>query len=236
MQHKSLRDRENVLSYDVAEALVKLVGAELTSFPRALRIDDVVGKLVEMAHTIEDGSVTEITAMARRSMTDVFYNRLRNTAVFQTGYKNYEKALCFPVVPVCDFFFKIVYGDDGDLGEILANMTSLEMKQSLPKRVSRATTRLDTDGKAVEWAKDEDGTLIKFGDICGVIVFAPNSSAELLRMWLGRRASVAGGILQQTVSSIEHARPDSDSVDTLKEAIRPLPGAMSRALPRPKRR
>src|SRR5262249_52314237 len=66
-----------ILSADVADAIEALVGPpERQSLPVAFDKNDIVQKLVESAHTDEDGIVHEQTAIAARSMTETFLNRL----------------------------------------------------------------------------------------------------------------------------------------------------------------
>jgi hypothetical protein len=60
-----------ILSADVADAIEALVGPpERRSLPVAFDKDAIVQKLVEIAHTDEDGIVHEQTAIAARSMTE----------------------------------------------------------------------------------------------------------------------------------------------------------------------
>ena len=66
-----------MLSADVADAIEALVGPpERRSLPAAFDKNAIVQKLVEIAHTDEDGIVHEQTAIAARSMTETFLNRL----------------------------------------------------------------------------------------------------------------------------------------------------------------
>jgi hypothetical protein len=58
-------------------AIEALVGPpERRSLPAAFDKNAIVQKLVEIAHTDEDGIVHEQTAIAARSMTETFLNRL----------------------------------------------------------------------------------------------------------------------------------------------------------------
>ena len=66
-----------ILSADVADAIEALVGLpERRTLPVAFDQNAIVQKLVEIAHTDEDGIVHEQTAIAARSMTETFLNRL----------------------------------------------------------------------------------------------------------------------------------------------------------------
>ena len=61
----------------MADAIEALVGPpERRSLPVAFVKNAIVQKLVEIAHTDEDGIVHEQTAIAARSMTETFLNRL----------------------------------------------------------------------------------------------------------------------------------------------------------------
>jgi hypothetical protein len=62
---------------DVADAIEALVGRpERRSLPVAFDKNAIVQKLVEIAHTDEDGIVHEQTTIAARCMTETFLNRL----------------------------------------------------------------------------------------------------------------------------------------------------------------
>ena len=66
-----------ILSADVADAIEALVGPpERRSLPVAFDKNAIVQKLVEIAHTDEDGIVHEQTAIAARSLTEMFLNLL----------------------------------------------------------------------------------------------------------------------------------------------------------------
>jgi hypothetical protein len=63
----------------VADAIEALVGTpERRSLSVAFDKNAIVQKLVEIAHTVEEGIVHEQTAIAARSMTETFLNRLCN--------------------------------------------------------------------------------------------------------------------------------------------------------------
>ena len=66
-----------ILSADVADAIEALVGPpERRSLPVVFDKNAVVQKLIKIARTDEDGIVHEQTAIAARSMTETFLNRL----------------------------------------------------------------------------------------------------------------------------------------------------------------
>ena len=66
-----------ILSADVADAIEALVGPpERRSLPVAFDKNAIVQKLVEIAHTDKDGIVDEQTAIAARSLTEMFLNVL----------------------------------------------------------------------------------------------------------------------------------------------------------------
>jgi hypothetical protein len=230
VEHRLLRYRETVLSSDVADAIERLTDGELPLLPRALQRSDLVRTLIEMAHLNEDGTVDEITPIARRALGDQFNNRLTNTGVFQAGYKHYEKRKSNPVVPVTDFFFRIVFGNtSSNIEECLDAMSDHEIRHSLPKRPNIAKQE---DGRTP--ILDTVGDEVIAGDVAGIVIFPPNMQAKLLRAWLKRRANVATGQLSGTVNAISHARPATVAVEELKERTEPVAGAMRRALPRPR--
>jgi hypothetical protein len=78
-----LEQSPRILSADVADAIEALVGPpERRSLPVAFDKNAIVQKLVEIAHTDEDGIVHEQTAIAARSMTAL---HKRRTSVFTHG-------------------------------------------------------------------------------------------------------------------------------------------------------
>ena len=233
--HRPLRKRANILSHDVADAIEQLIGQQLSLLPQAYTKQQIIDQLIIIAHTEEDGTVGEITPISRRTMTDQFYNRLTNTAIFQAGYKRYEERSRLPVVPVTDFFFRIVCGNGDDCVTALDAMTDLELRQSLPKRSSAGRKSEDMEGN-IEYHRDESGLILVFGELAGIVVIPADAQSNLLRAWLRRLSHVSTGNIQRTVERIEHARPDNTATTQLQEQVRPLSGAMSRALPRPKRR
>jgi hypothetical protein len=225
-----LKYREQIIAPDVADALELLVSSDPAGpdLPKAYRRINVVDKLIQIAHTEDDGTIAEITPIARRSLGDVFFNRLSNTGVFQAGYKRYEKRSENPVVPVTEFFFRIVFGN-GDVSDSLDAMSDHEIKLSMPKRPHTAR---EEDG--ITPILDTEGEEVVAGDVAGVVIFPPGTQAKLLRAWLERRAHVTTGLMTTTIDAIEHARPDTKSVADLRETARPIAGAMHRALPRRK--
>jgi hypothetical protein len=231
--HRPLRERENVLASDVADAIEMLIARDLLSglgLPTAIKRSDVVDMLIEIAHTDDDGTVVQIFPMHRRALGDVYHNRLTNTGVFQAGYKRYERRSSNPVCPVTDFFFKVVFAN-GVVADCLDAMSDHEIKQSLPKRTSIAR---EEDGTTL--ITDGDGTVVQAGEVAGVVVFPPNMQARLLAYWLERRTKGTVGSMQKTTLAIEHARPGTAAIEHLKESTRGVPSAMRQALPKPRTR
>jgi hypothetical protein len=119
-------------------------------------------------------------------------------------------------------------------GEILAaleQMSDHEIYLSLPKPIGMAK---EEDRRTP--ILDAQGDIVVAGDVAGIVVFPPNIQDRMLRAWLQRRAATASGQLSKTVDAITHARPATSLVEDLQQKARPLPGAMRRALPRPKKR
>jgi hypothetical protein len=229
-EHRPLRERKSLLSSDVADAIETLVATYgQPGLPKALKLSNVVDCLIEIAHTDDDGAVQQIFPMLRQALTELYTNRLINSSVFQAGYKRYEKRSSNPVCPVTTFFFKVVFSN-GDVADCLDAMSDLEIKHSLPKRVSVA---MEEDG--VTPILGSEGEVVNAGEIAGVVVFPPGTRATMLAAWLHRRANITKGLMQSTVDSIEHARPDTTSVERLKESARGVSGDLRRALPKPRR-
>jgi hypothetical protein len=225
---RPLRKRKHPLSSDVAEAIFRIVGTG-RDLPIAISKMDLVEKLIDIAHEAEDGTQLQPVTGARQAMLDSWYNRLSNTAVFQSGYKHYEgrdEYGNFPLVPVTDYFFKVIYGN-GDVTAVLDAMTMHEVKNSLPKRRGRVP-----DGE--DYVRDEENNIVNFGELAGIVVFPRNSRALLLRSWLERRISTAVGQIEKTTAAIEHVRPGTAAVGVMKEQFGGLRSAAHRALPRPK--
>lgn len=223
---KHLRDRDWPLSSDVAEAIHRFVGVG-SALPIALTKMDIVEKLIDIAHEDEDGVQQQPIRSARKAMRDGWFNRLSNTAVFQSGYKHYEgrdEYGNFPVVPVTDYFFKVVYGE-GAVIDVLDGMTEHEVMHSLPKRRGRVP-----DGE--DFLRDENGSVVQYGELAGIVVFPSNSAALLLCGWLQRRGNVALGQIESAAALLSHARPDSTAVDCLSEKVKGLRSNVTKALPR----
>ena len=216
-----------MLSSDVAEA-IKLIVQPLI-LPTAIDKKSVVRKLVMIANTNEEGAYTEPSVANRRALSDLYFNRLSNSSIFQAGYKRFEEEETYPVVPVTLFFFNSVFVN-GDVTEALNAMTEFEIKQSMPRRKGR----VPLDANNSEYARDEDGDLLMSGDIAGIVVFPPGSRTALLHGWLARMVGVAQGSLGTTVNRIENSRPNTASVESLKDYAAPMGGRMRRALPRPR--
>lgn len=223
-----LSKRPKPLSTDVADAIEQIVAAGDDSLPISITRDQIAEKLIHIAQTDEDGTFTEPTGPAANAMAREFINILANTATFQSGYKRYEARAERPVVPVVDYFFRVLGGNS------IEDMSAFDITQSLPKR--RGRVPVDTpDGK--EWLRDEEtNEVLTMGELYGIVVFPPNMQSTLLRAWLERRTSNSMGSMHSTVTRIEHARPNTAAIDTLKGATKAVTPAMRKALLPPKRR
>ena len=225
-----LCDRENVLSSDVADAIEALVQG-YPDLPLPLDKAIVIAQLIRLSHTQEDGTVAPISRMVERALTQSFTSRLTDTTVFSAGYQHYEKRSELPVVPVTDFFFKVILdGSDPTVAECLDAMSDYEIRQSLPKR--RSAIRIDEDGDFVR--SDDTGDVMHSGSIAGIIVFPANNRSALLRSWLERRANVATGQMSSVVAVLGHARPESSAVEHLREHVETVKPSMRKALPQSK--
>src|SRR5262245_58967221 len=109
-------------------------------------------------------------------------------------------------------------------------MSDFEIIQSLPKRPTAMRGREDGD-----YVRDDDGQLLRSGSIAGVVVFPPETSFALLRAWLERRGKVATGSVASIVSSLEHARPNSERVSNLRAQAAAVGKGITKALPRPRK-
>jgi hypothetical protein len=223
-----LSKRAKPLSVDVADAIERIVAQSDATLPVPISRDEIVNMLIYIAQTDDDGVHIAPTAPAAVAMAREFNNILTNTVTFQAGYKRYEERAARPVVPVVDYFFRV----QGGSSDSVEDMSQFDITQSLPKR--RGRVPVDNNG-VKEWLRDEEtNEIVTMGELSGIVVFPVGSRSTLLRAWLARRANVSLGSMTGTVASIEHARPDSRAVETLKgagEAMRPV---LTRALPKPK--
>ena len=230
-----LCDRERPFASDVADAIEQLLrrmgdGDAGPTLPVVLSRPDIVGKLIENASiSIEDGEerYKRPSKLVRAALEERLTNCLSNSSVFQAGYKRYEARSGYPIVPVTSFFLKSF---DNSVREYLDLMHDFEVRMSLPRRAKRMR------GEDNTVLRDERGNdVVESGEIAGIVVFPANSKAKLLCAWQARIANMANGSLKNAVAMIERARPDAQSVENLKELVRPLAGGLSRALPRPRR-
>jgi hypothetical protein len=223
--HKALRDSENPGSWHIREAFGLLVTPHLESddgWPLAFSIDDIVEKLVEMAHTDEEGIVSRPAPIVRRTMKADFTNQLTNRSIFQIGYREYELKSSLPFIPVTKFFFANPVQINEEIDEYV-------VKQSLPKKPHMA--KRDSDG---DYLTDDSGAIVISGEVAGVIVFQPNCPPNaILRAWALRRAKSASGSMASTVRLLDHARPGIAAVKDLEQQVKNLRPAITKALPRP---
>ena len=131
-----LIEREAVLSSDVADAIERLVERRNTELPLPIDKAAVIVELIQLAHIEADGTLLPISKIVRRALAHDFTNRLTNSSLFSAGYQHYEKRSALPVVPVTEFFFKVVWsnGEDPSFAARLDAMPDFEIGQSLPKR------------------------------------------------------------------------------------------------------
>ena len=221
--HKPLRDRPRMLSCDVADALKKIANGQL--LPMAIDKSMVILALIEIAHTDEEGMVHRPPMIVERSMGEAFRNRLTKTAVFQSGYKRFERDNELNVVPVTDFFFQVVYSN-GDTAECLDAMTNSEIKQSLPKRRGRVSAG---DGDDDYMRDEQTNEVLIFGELAGIVVYPANSTDALLRAWLERQTKTTTGHIDKTVARIEYARPEETA--SLRDRMAQITPALQKALP-----
>lgn len=231
---RPLRERENVLACDVTDAIRNIVGPDERTLPIAISKADIVAELIKIAHTAEDGLVEKPRPLAWNSMATAIKNRLTNKSTFYDGYKGFEAESKLPVCPVTDFFFVEVYAN-GDTAACLDAMNDNEITQSLPKKASRVPI-YNEQGKVAGYMRDPaTQEEVQYGELSGIVVFPPGSTAQLLRRWLERRSSVSIGCLSRTVDAITHARPNTAATVTMRERAQAVPGVVRKALPRPKK-
>lgn len=230
-QHRHLREREQPLSSDVAEAISRIVGLDGKNMPVAITKMGIVDELIDIAHEGEDDQPDMIPLpAARRAMVNSWGNRLATTDVFQSGYKHFEARAeygNFPVVPVTDYFFKVVY-NNGTVSDVLDAMSEHELMNSLPKRRGRVRA----GGEGTEFIRDEHGEIATFGELAGIVVFPRGSNFALHRRWLGRVSNLAIGQSRNAVAALQHLRPDAKSVENLAVAVDGMSSIAARALPK----
>lgn len=232
-ERQPLRNRESVMHSDVCDAIRELVAPQMLdghlSAPVALDQPTIIEQLILLAHKEDDGIISEITPIVRRTMFNSFIAQLSDSSVLRVGYKKFEADARLPVVPVTTFFFKRVYTEA--TRDCLDAMSHEEIRQSLPRRESRVR-----DPKTGHHIRDDDDEFIVSGSVAGIVVFPPNMNCTLLTEWLRRRSNVMIGSVQSTIASIEHARPDSESVTALSTYGRDFTPVVRKALPRPRKR
>jgi hypothetical protein len=224
---RPFRDRENILSCDVSEAIRRLVGSEDGSVtgPVALDRQSIAEELIILAHMQEDGTVAEIAPIVHRTMVQQFTERLSTTSVFASGYKQFADEVRLPVVPVTTYFFERVYTEA--VRDCLDAMDENEVRQSLPRRESRVR-----DPATNSYLRDHDDEFIVSGSIAGIVIFPPHTKAPLLTYWLHRRSRSATGSLNSTVAAIKNARPETPAVERLDNYVRGVGPSIAKALPR----
>ena len=229
---KPLRERELLLSSDVADAIERLVNHSGMALPLPINKEKVIHELIQLVHLQSNGAIAPIGKMVRRALAQGFANQLTNSSVFAAGYQHYEKRAQLPVIPVTEFFFKVVFTNGDDVAMDLEAMSDYEIRQSLPKRRSPIRSDVAAGG---ELLRDDDGDVLHSGSIAGVIVFPPHNRSRLLRTWLERRANVASGQMTAVVDNLGHARPDATAVEHLREHVQTVRPSLRRALPQPKK-
>jgi hypothetical protein len=208
-QRRHLRHRDTPIAGDVNDALKKLIERDKKhGLPRAYTLGNVAMMLIDIAHTKPDGTRIALPPASMRATYESFHNRLRTSATFQAGYKQYEKASGNVIVPGSDFFFKNEVGGAA-LAQLLKSMSAFEIQQSLVSRVHRVA---DQQGSYV---LDADGDILESGSIAGVIIFAADSRDDLLAAWLKRRAKMAVGQLDSAVGTLARALPKSKTLPVL---------------------
>lgn len=191
-----LRNREQPISSDVADALFQLLRRDQPEglLPVAYSKSEVVERLIVIANTLPDGNVTTLARAHYRALYDLYANRLTNSIVFQSGYKRYEAAAEKAVVPVTEFFFHHVLTND--VVSSLSEMTEFDIVHSLPKRTSTPV-------------KQEEGippmVYVQSGEIAGVIIFPKGFKSDLLRYWLERRVRNSLGGVKGATTAVVHA-------------------------------
>lgn len=202
-----LRDREQPISSDVADALTQLVRVDQPSgllLPVAYTKHEVIERLIIIASTQADGTVITAARAYNRALYDLYANRLTNSIVFQSGYKRYEAVSEKAVVPVTEFFFRHVLS--GDIADALAAMTSFDILHALPKRTSTPVRQESDTAPATVY--------VQSGEIAGVVIFPKGFKSDLLKSWLTRRVRNSLGSIKGASTAVGHA-----SIQTTTERL-----------------
>jgi hypothetical protein len=227
MTHRSLYHRAKPIAFDVAEAITSICVADSVGLPLAIERERVAKELVRLANTNDDKEVIELSASTERLVEDNFKHVLATSGVFQAGYKQYEKNSGNQIVPVTEFFFKVVY-DDGSR-DLLLNLEDFQIEQSLPRRQWQP---YDENDNPLEI--DGDRVLLVSGKIAGVVVYPNGMRANLLTAWLHRLMTFSVGHGKGFVRRVENARPDTEAVGALRETTNEYSRNARLALPRKK--
>lgn len=225
--HRSLYHRAKPIAFDVAEAISAICTADKTGLPLAIEREQIAKELVRIANTNDQGEVIELSASTEKLVEDNFKQVLATTGVFQAGYKQYEKNTGNPIVPVTEFFFKVVY-DDGSR-DLLLNLEDFQIEQSLPRRQWQP---YDENNLPLEI--DGDRVLLVSGKIAGIVVYPVGMRANLLTAWLHRLMTFTVGHGKAFVRRVENARPDAEAVEALRETTDEYSRNARLALPRKK--
>jgi hypothetical protein len=234
MARHPLSERERPISSDIALAIHQIIGSDEAALPIAIMKYEIVEKLIDIAHMSEDGLPDRVPIpAAKKAMFDSWNNLLSTSSIFQSGYKHYEATPffgSFPVVPVTDYFFRVICGDSA-VCDVLDGMSEFEITQSLPKRRNRVRVE---NGEGDDFERDDNGEVIQFGLLAGIVVFPPKSDCMLLDRWLRRLSNVVLGNAYRAVKSIGHSWPDRPAVAKLENMVGGLKPLLSQSLPRSK--
>jgi hypothetical protein len=225
--HRSLYHRSKPIAFDVAEAITAICTADTAGMPLAIEREQIARELVRIANTNDAKEVIELSASTEKLVEDNFKHVLATSGVFQAGYKHYEKNTGHQIVPVTEFFFKVVY-DDGSR-ELLLNLEDFQIEQSLPRRQWQPYDENDNPLQI-----EGDRVLLVSGKIAGIVVYPNGMRANLLTAWLQRLMTFSVGQGRSFVRRVENARPEAEAVEALRETTNEYSRNARLALPRKK--
>ena len=223
---RPLRMRKHPIAPDISDAITQIVDRLDNDLPIAITKTMVIEELIAIVHTDDAGNTFDPSPITYDALFERFKNRLTNSASFQTGYKHYENVSANPVIPVTDYFFANVFAD-GSVADALDAMSDFEVLQSLPKRKGRVA-----DEDADDFMRDENGELLLFGELAGIVVCPPGIQIKLQTAWMKRRANMFVGSGKSVTASIGKARPGVEAVQELQAKVSDVEETVIRALPK----
>jgi hypothetical protein len=220
MSRQTLFHREKVFASDVADAMDAIWEKSPKAEPRAIHKDEVCNQLIRIANTNDDGVMVSMSATSERLTQEKYDSLLDQTDLFGSGYKVFGQRRSLVPVPIGAYCFERVLNVDLSIAEILATMTPVQVRYSLPRR--EALNEI------------EDGEQTSSGPVVGVIVFPQDRDFPIVREWLTRQGKVALGHLTSVTNWVGRINPTNARLEDLRSATANFERQMQLVLPLPK--